>query len=154
MHFFADSGFIIGLIHNRDDHHDSASAIWKTLIDNEIISGYGDLWITNYIIVEIFHNLQKNIQFRDTFKHYTELQNCHFYTIKKGQIDQAIHTKLRPFCNRNTGNPAIGLVDATSLHVMDLVKVSYILSFDSGFDHYPLIQRIGSVRDVEQKISV
>ena len=37
---------------------------------------------------------------------------------------------------------------------MDKVKVPYILSFDGGFDHYPLYHRIGNVRDVEQKLKI
>ncbi|MEI7501501.1 MAG: PIN domain-containing protein [Bacteroidota bacterium] len=152
MKLFADSGFIIGLIHERDDYHDIASAIWNELIENRIISGYNDLWITNYIMVEIFHHLQRNILFRETFRHYNELQKCKLYQIKKQQVDDAILTKLRPFCNHQTGNPSIGLVDATSLYVMDIVKVPYILSFDDGFDHYPFSPRIGNVSDVEQKL--
>lgn len=152
MKLFADSGFLIGLIHEEDDYHDIASAIWDELIENRIISGYDDLWITNFIIIEIFHNLQRNILFRETIRHYYELQRCKFYQIKKQQVDEAIRTKLRPFCNHLTGNPSIGLVDATSLYVMDKVKVPYILSFDEGFDHYPFSPRIGDVRDVEQKL--
>jgi len=152
MKLFADSGFIIGLLHERDDYHVAASAIWKELIESEIVSGYSDLWITNYIMVEIFHHLQKNILFRETFRHYNELQECKLYQIKKQQIDDAIRTKLRPFCNHHTGNPTIGLVDATSLYVMDIVKVPYILSFDEGFDHYPFYHRISNLTDVEQKL--
>jgi len=152
MKLFSDSGFIIGLIHERDDYHHTATAIWNELIEKEIVTGYDDLWITNYIMVEIFHHLQKNILFRETFKHYNELQKCKLYQIKRKQVDEAIHTKLMPFCNHHTGNPSIGLVDATSLYVMDIVNVPYILSFDGGFDHYPFYHRIGDVRDVEQKL--
>jgi hypothetical protein len=115
MKLFADSGFIIGLLHEHDDFHDDASAIWNELTESRIVSGYDDLWITNYIMVEIFHNLQKNILFRETFRHYNELQQCKFYQIKKQQVDEAIQTKLKPFCNHHTENPFIGLVDATSL---------------------------------------
>jgi predicted nucleic acid-binding protein len=152
MKLFADSGFIIGLIHQRDEHHDSAIELWNELTKKKIVEGYEDLWVTNYIMVEIFHNLQKNILFRETFRQYNELQRCKFYQIKKQQVDDAIRTKLQPWCNRNTGNPSIGLVDATSLYVMDIVKVPYILSFDSGFDHYPFYHRICNLTDVAQKI--
>lgn len=152
MKLFADSGFIIGLLHERDDYHDDASAIWDELVKSKIVSGYNDLWVTNYIMVEIFHHLQRNILFRETLRHYNELQQCKFYQIKKQQVDEAIRTKLKPFCNHNTGNPSIGLVDATSLYVMDIVKIPYILSFDEGFDHYPLYRRIGNTTDVEQKL--
>jgi len=152
MKLFADSGFIIGFIHEHDDYHDQASAIWNGLIENRIISGYEDLWVTNFIIVEIFHHLQKSILFRETLRHYNELQRCKIYQIKKQQVNDAIRTKLRPFCNHHTGIPSIGLVDATSLYVMDLVKIPYILSFDDGFDNYPFYHRICNITDVEQKL--
>ncbi len=104
-------------------------------------------------MVEIFHHLQNNLLFRETLRHYNELQNCKIYQIKKIQVDEAIRTKLKPFCNHRTGNPSIGLVDATSLYVMDKVKIPFILSFDGGFDHYPFYHRIGNIRDIEQKIN-
>jgi predicted nucleic acid-binding protein len=152
MKLFADSGFIIGLLSPNDGNHNTAVAIWRELKKKEIVSGYDDLWISNYIMVEIFHNLQKNIFFKDTYQHYKELQNCRLYQIKKKQIDEAIHQKLKPFCNHHTGNPSIGLVDATSLFIMDIVKVPYIISFDEGFDHYPFYRRIGEVNDIKEKI--
>jgi predicted nucleic acid-binding protein len=152
MKLFADSGFIIGLLHPDDNNHKAASAIWQELTKKGIVKGYNDIWISSYVLVEIFHHLQKNIQFKDTLRYYNELKNCRLYQIKKKQVDDAIHTKLKPFCNHHTGNPSIGLVDATSLCVMDIVKVPFILSFDEGFDHYPFYHRIGEVKDIEEKI--
>ncbi|MCG7847843.1 MAG: PIN domain-containing protein [ANME-2 cluster archaeon] len=152
LRLFVDSGFFIGFKDARDSHHNKACIIWDELIDKDLISGFEDLYISDYIIVEVFHKLQKGIKFHETLKYYEELKHCKIYHLKPKDVDGAIHTKLKPFCNHKDGNPAIGLVDATNLQIMEILKIDYILSFDGGYDRIPLCKRIGNENDIKEKI--
>jgi predicted nucleic acid-binding protein len=152
LRLFVDSGFLIGFKDERDSLHDKACNIWDELIDKDLISGFEDLYISDYIIVEVFHKLQKGIKFHRTLKYYEELKYCKIYHITPEDVEDAIHTKLKPFCNHRDGNPAIGLVDATNLQIMEKLKIDYILSFDGGFDRIPLCERIGNENDIKKKI--
>lgn len=153
LKLFADSGFFIGLKYQRDSLHDNACNIWDELINKDLISGFEDLYISDYIIIEVFHKLQKGIKFLRTMEHYEEeLKYCKIYHISPEDVEDAIHTKLKPFCNHSGGNPAIGLVDATSLQIMEKLKIGHILSFDDGFDRMPMCTRIGDTNDIKEKI--
>ena len=139
LKLFVDSGFFIGFKDQRDSLHDNACSIWDELINKDLISGFEDLYISDYIIIEAFHKLQKGIKFLKTVEHYEEeLKCCKIYHISPEDVEDAIHTKLKPFCNHSDGNPKIGLVDATSLQIMEKLEIGHILSFDDGFDNRPM----------------
>lgn len=153
LKLFVDSGFFIGFKYERDSLHGKACSIWDELINKDLISGFEDLYISDYIILEVFHKLQKGIKFLRTLEHYEEeLKRCKIYHISPKDVEDAIHTKLKPFCNHRDGNPAIGLVDATSLQIMEKLKIGHILSFDDGFDRMPMCTRIGDTNDINEKI--
>lgn len=153
LKLFADSGFFIGFKDEKDSHHANACSIWDELINKDLISGFEDLYISDYIIIEVFHKLQKGIKFLRTMEHYEEeLKCCKIHHISPKDVEDAIHTKLKPFCNHRIGNPKIGLVDATSLQIMEKLKIGHILSFDGGFDRRPMCTRIGDTNAIKEKI--
>jgi hypothetical protein len=105
--------------------------------------------------MEVVHNLiGKHMPFAQVKQNYDDLTQCHVFQIKPKDIDEAFKTKLAPFCNHNTGNPPIGIVDATSLVAMDKTRVSHIISFDEGFDKLPakLFTRIKDKDVIDQRI--
>jgi|WetSurMetagenome_2_1015567.scaffolds.fasta_scaffold31176_2 predicted nucleic acid-binding protein len=134
---FADSGFFIGLIAENDDHHQESEDIFQHLKDTHLISDLNDLYITNYIIMEVLHGLaKKGLQFDQMVVTYEKLKLCHLRNVRPNHIDEAIKNKLQ-FRNRKSNKAKIGFVDATSLVIMDKQNIDCIISFDSDFDNLP-----------------
>ena len=133
--FFADSDFLTGLMADHDSCNQKSKEIFECLEKNSLISEVSSFHVSNYVIMEVVHNLiGKHMPFAQVKQNYDDLTQCHVFQIKPKDIDEAFKTKLAPFCNHNTGNPPIGIVDATSLVAMDKTRVSHIISFDEGFD--------------------
>ena len=155
QNFFADSDFLTGLFVRRDSRHTMSEKIFNYLQQNELISGLSDLHISNYIIVEVIHNLQgKQIPYVKIIEHYKTLNHCHVFHVKPKEIEQAFQTKLAPYCNHRTHNPPpIGLVDATTLVVMDKKRINSLISFDEGFDKIPdIFIRIKDTDVIDQRL--
>lgn len=151
--FFADSGFFTGLWYERDDHHDISKEIYDCLVENHLINDLSDLYISNYIIMEVVNNLQnKGMQVDFLSEKYEILKRCKPYLVKYKEIDEAFKNKLAPFCSHRTGRSPIGFVDATSLVVMDKAKITHIITYDEGFRKIPLIVPIYNADIIEQKI--
>lgn len=151
--FFADSGFFTGLWYKRDDNHDLSKEIYSSLVDNHLIKDISDLYISNYIIMEVVHNLQnKGMQISLILEKYEILKSCKVYLVGHDEIDEAFKNKLAPFCSHKNGRSPIGFVDATSLVVMDKTKITHIITYDEGFRKIPLIIPIHNVDMIEQKI--
>lgn len=146
MIFFGDSSFFIGLYYPRDSNHDPAKMVWDHLNDNGFVDGLESLLLSDYILIEVFQTLQNKIGFNRTRDVHTELINeCKIQHINRTTINEAIQKKLLPSCNHSTKEPRIGLVDGTSLVIMEKRKIPRIISFDDHFDSIPLIRRIYSV---------
>ena len=153
--FFADSDFLTGLLVRRDSRHTLSKNIYRYLQTNELISDLSDFHISNYIIMEVLHNLQgKKIPFATIIEIYDRLKECHVFHVKPKEIQLAIDTKLAPYCNHRTHEPPpIGIVDATSLIVMDKTRIGSIISFDDGFDKLPdIFIRIKDTYVIDQRI--
>src|SRR5208283_3499225 len=104
---------------------------------------------TDYILIEVFQTLQNKIGFKKTKEvHANLIEGCKLQHISTAIINDAIHQKLLPSCNHSTKQPKIGLVDGTSLIVMDEHDIPRIISFDDHFDSIPLIKRIYSVETI------
>lgn len=154
MFFFADACFLVALHHDKDNNHDEACEIWNKLLEKKMIVGYDNLCTTDYIIAEVFHILQNKIGFTKTLEHYNAIsKNCNVVKVSYPETFQkAIDSKMRPFCNRKTKKPEIGLVDAISLIMMDKNKINYIISFDGHFKNIPLIFTIYDVQQLKSLI--
>lgn len=152
--FFVDSDFLTGLFAVGDSRHESAQNIFDYLLEKELISEFQDFHLSNYIIMEVLHNLKgKNIPLNQINDKYQTLKQCNVFHIKIKEIDQAFREKLLPFCNHRTQNPPIGIVDATSLVVMDKKRIGSIISFDEHFDILPdLFIRITNKEVIDQRI--
>lgn len=150
--FFADSGFLIGYYYEKDGKHDISMNIYDYLIGNRLIRNLNNFCISNYIIIEVIHWLQsKPIPHTEIVSTYNDLMRFRRYDLIQPEIQQAIDTKLTPFCNHKTGKPPIGLVDATNLYVMDQLDIRFLISYDSGFDQVPdpLKRRINDINAID-----
>jgi predicted nucleic acid-binding protein len=134
--YFADTCFLTGLYDENDQYHDLSQKIFDHLKSNRLISNINDLHTSNYIIMELMHNLKSNGTNIDKIKKYYEelMESKKVFTIKKAHIKEAIDTKLSPYCNRKTGEVPIGIVDATNLVVMDKIATPAIITYDGGFE--------------------
>jgi predicted nucleic acid-binding protein len=144
MHFFADACFLIAMHDKTDNEHNEACDIWNKLFKNKMIKGYNNLFMSDYILIEVFHRLQKKISFIETLNCYDKItENCNIVKVAYPEtIKNAIELKLRPFCSHKTKKPKIGLTDATSLVIMEEKNINYIISFDDHFENIPFIFRI------------
>jgi len=152
--FFADSDFLTGLLDENDELYQNSTEIYNHLQQNGLISEICDLNLSNYVIIEVLHNFKdKGMPFKKILQHYDTLKNCQLFHVKLKHIEMAFERKLLPYCNHRTGNPPIGIVDATNLVVMDIKRIGAIISFDSGFDALPdVFIRIDSVATIDQRI--
>jgi len=144
MHFFADACFLVAMHDKTDNEHNEACDIWNKLSEKKMIKGYNNLFVSDYILIEVFHRLQKRISFTETLNCYNKItENCNIVkVVYPDTIKKAIELKLRPFCSHKTKKPKIGLVDATSLIIMEENTINYIISFDDHFKNIPFIFRI------------
>lgn len=154
MFFFADACFLVALHYDKDNNHDEACEIWNKLFEEKMIVGYDDLYTTDYIITEVFHILQNQIGFTKTVEHYNAIsKNCNVVKVSYPEtVQKAIDLKMRPFCNRKTKKPEIGLVDATSLIMMEECQLNYIISFDRHFKNIPLVFTIYNAQQLKSLI--
>ncbi|MBA7476658.1 hypothetical protein ES707_12051 [subsurface metagenome] len=107
--------------------------------------GFKDFYVSNLILIETFQKLQKTIGYAETVSYYhTLLNGCKIVEINHAIVETAIHKKLGQMRNHNTGKPPFGLVDATSLVVMEQKKLLHILSFDGHFENVPLLRKINN----------
>ncbi|MGD0954336.1 MAG: PIN domain-containing protein [Methanotrichaceae archaeon] len=153
--FFADSDFLTGLMVDRDSRSQKSNEIFEHLKESSLISDISNFHVSNYIIMEVVQNLiGKHMPFAQVRENYDNLTQCHVFQIKPKHIEEAFNTKLAPFCNHHTGNSPIGIVDATSLVVMDKSRINHIISFDEGFDKLPakLFTRINDNDVIDQRI--
>lgn len=152
--FFADSDFLTGMLDKNDDRNPESRKIFNHLKKNSLISDIRDLHLSNYIIMEVLHNLQdKKFSFEKIMHNYDILKTCQVFHVKPKEIELAFETKLAPYCNHKSLAPPIGIVDATNLVVMDKKRIGSIISFDSGFDAIPdIFIRIDNVDTINQRI--
>lgn len=149
--FFADTCFLVALEDSKDNHHDDAKAIYDELYERNLINNFQDFCVTDYVIAEIFQLLQSRVGFSRTVEYYNKiLQQCQIKKVSyPDTVEKAIKSKLIPFCNRKSGKPNMGLVDATSLVAMDEGKIPYIISFDDHFVSLPLIHTINKTESID-----
>lgn len=141
--FFADTCFLTGLMDNRDPYNRISSDILQYLMRKRLIASAQEFYISNYIIVEVIHNLLRNhANFEDIKKNYETLKTYNVFQVDSNHIDDAFNKKLKSFINHRTHEPKMGIVDATSLVVMDEEQITYIISFDGDFDNLPFVTPI------------
>lgn len=127
----------------------SAAAIEAELVKRRFIRGRPDCLLSQHVYAETFHNLQEEIGFKRACEAMDEIRNaCPILRVDEQTAAAAVSVKMAHFVNRQTGNPAVGFVDATSLALMEQTNVRMIISDDEGFDKYPLIRRITSANTV------
>lgn len=151
MDFFVDTCFFVALEDETDNNHSSAVEIWNKMLESKLIKGYQNFFISDYIIAEIFQNLQNRIGFSKTKNIHEKIcSSCNILKVSYPEtIDKAIKCNLTPYCNSKTKKPSMGLIDATSLALMDDHKLPYIISFDSHFENVPLVVNISNLENLD-----
>lgn len=139
--FFADTCFLVGRKCPGDQYHDRSEAIWNKLIDLNLIRGLEDIYITDYVLVESFLQIQNNEGYDCAVAFWNEmLNNSNVKWTTRVVIEKAIIEKMHRFRNHSNGQPSIGLVDAITLKFMDSTNIRRLISYDAGFGRYPLIR--------------
>ncbi len=154
MQFFLDACFLIALYNKKDNYHDTANAIYSSLSEMRSVKCSRDLYVTDYIITEVFHGLQRKVGIARTLEHFNEISKS--YNVVRVSypetVDKAIKLKLLPFCSHKTKEPRFGLVDAISLIIMDENKIHNIISFDGDFKNLPFVFQIDNASQLESLI--
>lgn len=146
LRFVADTGFLVGRKCPGDQFHDVSVDIWDKLIELKLVEGIDNLYVTNYVLVESHLQIQQKAGCDCASKFWTEmLKRSNVKWVNLDFINKSMIEKLFKVRNHKTGEPHVGLVDAITLQMMDTTKIRLLLSFDDGFDRYPLVRRIDSV---------
>ena len=78
--------------------------------------------------------LYKRLPFNQMLEIYKKLRQCRECIIEPKHVEEAICDKLQYMCNSRSNKPKMGIVDATSLVMMDKNEINCIISFDGHFD--------------------
>jgi predicted nucleic acid-binding protein len=96
--------------------------------------------------------LNKHPNFEDVASDYEALKKYEVFQVESNHVDDAFNIKLKSYINHRTHKPKMGIVDATSLVVMDEKNIKYIISFDGDFDNIPFIFPINSKEMIDSTI--
>jgi predicted nucleic acid-binding protein len=146
---FADTGFLVGLIADKDKYNVESVRIFEHLQLKHLISDVTDLYISDHIIIEVIHQLIRlHIPIGQIKEEYKKLNRCNVFRIAPEHVDEAFSTKLTPFCHNQSKERPMGIVDALSLVAMDYERITYIISYDGHFHKIPLIIRIKDIDSI------
>jgi len=153
---FADASFLIAYYYGNEKKHDIAVEIFDILIDKNIISEISNLHLTKFIVAETLHYVQPVFPDSNALKKcYEELKHLNYHSVDENIMNNAFYNKLLVFCNHKTKKPkdGMGIVDAISLEIMEMNKITYILTFDGHFENIPFCTKISSPQDIEYSIN-
>lgn len=125
---FLDTGFLIAIEVETDQHHNEAMKILK-----EISSGiYGQAYISDYIFDEAVtlvaartNDIRRAIKFGDTLRNSSE-----FALIEKHIFERAWEI----FKTQSISE--LSFTDCTNVAVMENLGIKYLVTFDGGFNRF------------------
>lgn len=128
-----DSNVFIASWHKRDQYNEYSIEILKRIATGEIY----DVYITNYVIMEVVNFLMKKASFSvalEALKYLTKTDRIHVI-----YVDRLFSLALEEiFTQYNT----LTLTDCSLVAVAEQEGIKTIYSFDTGFDSVKNIMRL------------
>jgi predicted nucleic acid-binding protein len=146
IRFFADSTFLISLQNQKETDHPEATRMFSYLQKKRDV-GLKDLYLSNFIIIEVFHKLHEDMSFEKAQTFFEEsIHNNHVFHLTISDVQEAFSEVLIHF------NKQISMVDATIVLLKLREKIDYILTFDKGFLNVPLCAAINDMTNLQSII--
>lgn len=145
---FVDSGYFVALWDPKDDHHDEAVLVERTLKEEGGVRGLQDYTTCLPMVWEVIEHLSHTLSAQAAAENYARImKNCKVITPTERDVRSAFEGTFRLYLSVPKRSRPPGMIDSIGVAVMRRTKVLRILSFDSGFDLVPDIRRIHLVKD-------
>ncbi len=130
---FVDSSYYIAIVDTKDQWHKKALELSEHIETNtNVVSSF----IISEVVTEIGRRSGGKVAY-NLYNYFTD--NCKIIYIDRDLISESMDIFLRY-------DGALSLADATSIAIMDNMKISEIVSFDSDFDKVDFINRIHTLQ--------
>ena len=133
MNAIFDSNIFIAIWHRGDSKKDAAIKILDTFKSE----GIKNVYITNYVLVEVINFLLKKMNFEDLMQVYDYLTTTD--RIKIIQVDKIMETGIHSLFLQYK---SLSLTDCSLAALAKELSIRNIYSFDSGFDKVKGIIRL------------
>lgn len=136
MAFFVDSGVWIAAFNKKDEHHKAASKIIRQLLQEQIRK----IFISDYVFDEVTTYIRKKISPEASIlvaEAMLDSRNIEIIFVSEKSFNASFHIFNM--------YDQLSFTDASIVVLMKNRKISYIYSFDSGFDSVKEIHRLIAV---------
>ena len=130
---FVDSSYYIAIVDTRDQWHKKALELSEYVENDSSV-------VSNFIISEVVTEIGRRSGGKVAYAMYNYFtDNCEIIYIDRGMLSESVEIVLK-----YAGT--LSLADATSVTIMDNMKIGEIISFDSDFDKVDFINRIHTLQ--------
>lgn len=119
-----DSSFIIALYNTRDQHHENAQELIKSIMDKD----FGDIFISDYIFDEVATCLLKNIGHHESVKICDVILNSSNLVF----INETLFKRSFEIFKKQK-NTRLSFTDCTNIIIMEERGMRNIAAFDGDF---------------------
>ncbi|KAF5415736.1 MAG: hypothetical protein C5S48_04975 [Candidatus Methanogaster sp.] len=126
---FVDSSYYIAIVDTRDQWHKKSLELSEHIENNiSVVSSF----IISEVVTEIGRRSGGKVAYA-LYNYFTD--NCEIVYIDRYLLSESMEIILKY-------DGTLSLADAASVAIMDTMKISEIISFDSDFDKVDFINRI------------
>jgi predicted nucleic acid-binding protein len=139
---FADTTYLVGLCHNRDQHHKDSVSVQAALKRLGYLKSAKEIYLSELILIEAVQEVLRHCGFEAARNAFRNLQNN--YTILPYMKDD-VSKGFYEICSKYGGNAnqkGLGIVDAVTVLLMRKHKIGWVLSADTAFDPVVALRRI------------
>ncbi len=130
---FVDSSYYIAIADTKDQWHKKALELSEYVENNSSV-------VSSFIISEVVTEIGRRSGGKVAYAPYNYFtDNCEIIYIDRGMISESMEIVLKY-------DGTLSLADATSVTIMDNMKIGEIISFDSDFDKVDFINRIHTLQ--------
>ena len=126
---FVDSSYFIAIVDKKDQWHKKALKLSDHLTNKTVV-------VSSFIISEVITEIGKRSGGKAGYNLYNYFEDsCDIVHIDKDLLAESMEVFLKY-------DGTLSLADASSIVVMDMLKIKEIMSFDSDFDKVSHVCRI------------
>ena len=130
---FVDSSYYIAIADTKDQWHKKALELSEYVENNSSV-------VSSFIISEVVTEIGRRSGGKVAYALYNYFtDNCEIIYIDRDLLSESMEIVLKY-------DGTLSLADATSVTIMDNMKIGEIISFDSDFDKVDFINRIHTLQ--------
>lgn len=119
-----DSSFIISLYNTRDQNHENAQELMKSIMNKD----FGDIFISDYIFDEVATGLLKNVGLKESIEICDVVLGSSYLEFINGPT---FKRSLEMF--KSQKNTRLSFTDCTNIAIMKEKGIKNIAAFDGDF---------------------